>query len=321
MVQVPVEVSDAVANAQNIVAVMHTGADGDCLGAIIALQRSLSAMGKKIYIPAPLNIPPRYELLKKYYYGFGSQPQDYDLVLAVDCSSPDRIDWGAFTRDDSKTFICIDHHDGNPNFAHINWVVPECAAAGAMIFALLKKIDAPIDAASASALYISLLTDTGRFSFNNTNAEVLRTASELVELGADPKFITSEIYFNFEEDYLRNMGIAFFNSRSFHGGRVLFLTIDRAMTRNFATHPENSEGIIDFALSVKDVDVAVLFKEIEANLIRVSLRSRMGLDISAIANKFGGGGHPNAAGCTILANLTAAQREVLRWTEKLLGYN
>ncbi|RKZ25902.1 hypothetical protein DRQ29_05635, partial [bacterium] len=262
----------------------------------------------------------RYSFMHKYSNGWGNVPDKIDALLAVDCSTADRIDWGDFEKPDNVPFANIDHHDGNNNFGDINWVNPSAPAAGTMVYKLIRSLDAPIDKETASSLYVAIMTDTGRFSFNNTNSDALKIAGELVEFGAEPKFLTTNIYFNFSEGYLRNIGIALFNSRSFHRGRILFLTLDRAAMRSFSTSPEDSEGIIDFAMSVRNVDVAVLFKEIAPNNIRVSFRSRRGINIAKVAEYFDGGGHPNAAGCTILSNLVMAQTAVLENIRKLLGY-
>ncbi len=306
-------------DSKNILVVSHIDSDGDSLGSAIALQLALSAIGKQVFIPAPIKFPHRYSILSKYANGWGNVPQNPDIIIAADCSSEERIDWGDFKNTNNVPLLNIDHHDGNPNFGDVNWLDPNAAAAGEMVYRLLKDIPAPIDVNAASALYIAIMTDTGRFSFGNTTSKTLAIAAALVELGADPKYLTTETYFDFSEEYFRNIGIALFNSRSYNNGRILFLTLDRATTQNFLTSPEDSEGIIDFAMAVRNVDVAVLFKEISRKNIRVSMRSRRGIDIDNVAKYFGGGGHPNAAGCSIEGTLATAQEGVLKQIQKLLG--
>jgi len=320
MVEVPQEMLSVLRTSKQIVGLMHIGADGDSIGSLIAFQRAFTKLGKKVYIPAPDYVPARYQFMQKYANGWGYIEDGIDAIVVIDCSSSARIDWGNFERIDGVPLLNIDHHEGNPDFGDFNWVDPSRAAAGIMVYELLKKLSATIDEKSANALYVALMTDTGRFAFSNADFETFQIAAELVELGASPKYLTSEVYFNFSEDYLRNIGIALFNSRSFHGGRILFLTLDRATMRNFSTSPENSEGIIDFAMAVRDVDVAVLFKELGPNKICVSLRSRRGLDICRVAERFSGGGHPNAAGCTINNNLAYTQKVILNLTRKVLGF-
>ncbi len=312
------DIVELILERERIAVLSHVDADGDSLGSSVALQRALGQMGKKAFIPAPLDFPPRYSFLRKYANGWGA-PVEPDLLVVLDCSRPHRIDWGGLTRPEGVPMINIDHHDDNSRFGDLNWVDPGAAAVGQMVYSLLRALGAPIDERTASALYVALMTDTGRFSFGNTTADALSVAAELVRLGADPKFLTTEVYFNFSEEYVRNIGIALFNSKSFFGGRVLFLTLDRATTRNFATSMDEAEGIIDFAMAVRCVDVAALFRELAPRRISVSLRSRRGIDISQVARFFGGGGHPNAAGCTIKESLAAAQQAVLLQVKRLLG--
>ncbi len=319
MVSVPSEIVDLFQSEKEFILVSHRDPDGDSIGSTVALFRALSQMGKRVWMPLPEDIPAKYNFMLKYTNGYPNAPADADFVVVVDCSCLERV--GApESLFDGKRIVNIDHHEDNPGFGNLNWVDPEAPAAGDMIFGLLKTISAPIDDKTASALYVAIMTDTGRFSFNNATPRAFFDAGELVQLGADPRYLTGQVYFNFSEDYLRNIGIALFNAHSYHDGRILFLTLDRATTRSFSTSPENSEGIIDFAMSVRGVDVAALFKEISTDKIRVSLRSRRGIDISRVAKFFGGGGHPNAAGCTIHANLATAQEAVLEQIRKLLGY-
>ncbi len=313
------KIKQLIQDSENILVVSHIDSDGDSLGSAIALQLALSAIGKQVFVPAPTRFPQRYSFLHRYTNGWGNVPQKPDIIIAVDCSSEERIDWGDFLSTNGIPLINIDHHDGNHNFGDVNWLDPNAAAAGEMIYELLREIPAPIDENAASALYVAIMTDTGRFSFGNTTSKTLAIAAALVEIGADPKYLTTETYFNFSEEYFRNIGIALFNSRSYNNGRILFLTLDRATTQNFLTSPKDSEGIIDFAMAVRNVDVAVLFKEMSRNNIRISMRSRRGIDIDNVAKYFGGGGHPNAAGCSIEGTLATAQEGVLKQIRKLMG--
>ena len=319
MLTVPEEIVGAIRSGERFTILSHKDPDGDSLGCSVALFRSLSQMGKRVYLPLPEDFPRKYEFMRKYINGFPNSRTDEGDIIVIDCSCEERINWLGTERN-GRRVISIDHHEDNPNFGDLNWVEPESPAAGDMIFHLLRQLGAPIDEKTASALYVAIMTDTGRFSFSNATPQSFFDAGELVKLGANPRFLTGEVYFNFSEDYLRNIGIALFNAHNYHNGRILFLTLDRATTQSFSTSPENSEGIIDFAMSVRGVDVAALFKEIAPSKIRVSLRSRRGIDISEVAKFFGGGGHPNAAGCTINANLTTAQEAVLEQIRKVLGY-
>ena len=313
------KIVDALSRSRRIVALSHADSDGDSLGCLIALKRALECIGKEVFLPAPNSFPRRYAFMRKYTDGWGCIPQQCDAVLIVDCSIRDRIDWGEFRRNENIQLLNADHHESNTLYGDINWVDASSASAGEMIFKILNALHAPIDDTAAAALYIAIMTDTGRFSFANTTPNAMRTAAQLIALGANPKFLTAQVYFDFSEEHLRNIGIALFNSRSYNSGRIVFLTLDIATTRNLSTSPDDSDGIIDFAMAVRNVDVAALFREVSSKQVRVSLRSRRGINISEVARFFGGGGHPNACGCIIEGNLAMAQEAILNQIRRILG--
>lgn len=315
------DIIKAIKNASNIIILTHYEPDGDALGSAIAIARGLEAVGKKVAIPSIDEFPERYRFMSKYWNHWDNSVDKPDIAIVLDSSKYDRINSGKI---DVKSLSCplinIDHHSSNSLFGNLNWVDTDASATGEIIYSLMLKLDLPIDTISANALYIAIMTDTGRFAFGNTTAESLRISSELVKLGANPEMLTNWVYFSYSEEYLRNIGIALFNARSYKDGRILFLTLDQACAKFFSTSLENSEGIIDFAMGVQRVEVAALFKEISSQKVHVSFRSRRGIDINTIAEYFGGGGHPNAAGCTVETDLITAQKTVLEHILRLLGY-
>lgn len=315
------DIAKTIRDASSITILTHLEPDGDALGSAIALARGLQAVRKNVSIPLSDEFPERYRFMKGYWNRWKNSPTNPDALLVLDCSKLDRINSDKIDINSlSCPIINIDHHTGNSLFGDINLVDTNASATGEIIYSLMLEMGLPIDEISANALYVAIMTDTGRFAFSNTTVESLRISSELVKLGANPEMLTSQVYFSYSEDYLRNIGIALFNARSYKNGRILFLTLDRAHAKFFSASLEYSEGIIDFAMAVQGVDVAVLFKEISAQKVHVSFRSRRGIDINTIAEYFGGGGHPNAAGCTIEANLITAQKAILESVLKLLGY-
>lgn len=294
----------------------HVDPDGDSLGSMLALSLFLTEqIEKTVFMHAPSSWPLRYGFLEKHRNGTGTPPfGEVDCIFILDCSSPERIDWGGLNPDDFSEIkkIVIDHHAEGYPFGAINWIDKKAAAVGEMIYDILVEFGAEITPGIAESLFCAITTDTGRFTFNNTTARSLQICSELVSRGfVNPSFIASQIYFNYSEEYLRNIGIALYNSRTYYNSCIVLLTLDRASVRSFSTTFDESEGIVDLAMCVRNAEVAALFKEIGKNNIRVSLRSKGLIDVGALASELGGGGHFNAAGCTLQMPLSLAREVIL----------
>ncbi len=308
---IPKDIINAINRNQSFVITGHISPDGDCLGSSVALSMALSNIGKEVFIPSLGSFKGKYSFLAQYGEKFSKLTKKADIAIVLDCSTPDRVDWGIFGTQPSIPLIIIDHHKGNMMFGEINWVEVDKPAVAQMIYYLLNEMSIQINEKIASALYVAILTDTGKFSFPNTTPEIFRVAADLVELGASPKILTEKLYYCNSESFLKNIGIALTSLRSYLNGEVIFMTIKNKDVLQYSTSITESEGIIDFAMSLKNVKVAVLLKEIDSNNVKASLRSRDDIDTSSIARIFGGGGHKNAAGCSIYGNLDYAEDVLL----------
>jgi len=310
------EIIDVINSGNTFVILGHVNPDGDSLGSMLGLSLYLREQAHKIvYVPAPIEWPTRYIYLEKHRNGDSNPPIDkVDAIIILDCSATNRADWGNLNPAEMKDVpqIVIDHHDEGAYFGDYNWIDTKSAAVGEMIFELLTDLGAEITPQIAEALYSAIMTDTGRFTFSCTTARSLAICSELVSRGGiKPSLITANIYSSFSEEYLRNIGIALYNSRIYNDSRIVLLTLDKASVRSFSTTFNDTEGIVDLAMSVRGVELAALFKEISRNVIRISLRSRGRIDVGAIAVELGGGGHHNAAGCTLTMPLSLSREVIL----------
>ncbi|OGC78503.1 MAG: hypothetical protein A2145_02170 [candidate division Zixibacteria bacterium RBG_16_40_9] len=155
------------------------------------------------------------------------------------------------------------------------------------------------------------MTDTGRFRFSSTTSKSLKVSAELIELGADPKLLTDNIYYSVNLSDLRFLGYVLSQMEIEENGKISSITLRREILDRYQINIENTEGIVDYSLFLKGVKVGILFKEIAPDKTKVSLRSQNNLDISKIAKAFGGGGHKNAAGCLLRVNLEKAKKIVL----------
>ena len=300
---------------------IHDNPDGDCIGSAVAMGLILRQyLGKPAFVFGLDGLPHRYEFLSESINSLSGGTQMGEAVCVLDTSDLERVRWGRFVPDAFGDFpsVNIDHHRSNSLFADINWVDDSASSVGEMIFNIIRTMGFEFTPEISTALYTALLTDTGRFTFTNTTSKSLAIASFLVEHGANPFFITEQIYRNFSPNYLRNMGIALFNVHFFIDGRVAYITLDRASVKNFSTSFDETEGIVDLALTVKGIQVAAFFKEFGPNNIRISLRSRNSIDVGALAEEFDGGGHKNAAGLTIKAPLNIAQQALLDRIKRFL---
>ncbi len=318
------EITRVIDDSGSVLVLSHFEPDGDALGSAIAFSLFLrDQAGKEVCFPAPVNWPGRYSFLKKHCNGNNELPDsEVDSIFFLDSSTPDRVDWGKLnpeTYSDARKIV-IDHHEEGIPYGDINWINKRSAAVGEMIYEILLAHSAEITPHIAECLYLAILTDTGRFTHSNTTSDSHRIAGELIEAGnLNPSEIASKVYFNYSEEYLRNIGIALYNSRIYHDAKIVLLTLDKASVKSFSTTFDETEGIVDLAMSVRGVELAALFKEISKDVNRVSMRSRGLVDVGALAKELGGGGHSNAAGCTLKMPLSLAREVILDRFESYLS--
>jgi len=287
--------------------VSHKEPDGDSIGSLVAFASILNSIpGKTAYPYYPVKIPQRFSFLTKEQHLLQQLPQEnFDILVMLDCASADRIAGLSPESFNDKLKINIDHHPTNPNFADINWVEPERSSVGEMVFELFT--DLPLPHIALEGLYTAILTDTGRFSYQNVNARVLQIASRILDSGVDHYKIVSNIYFNYPFQFLRELGRSLSNAQFFCDGKILFLVLDSSNDDIL----NECESVVEFALLEKGIEVGVLFRALDSNKTKISLRSRDRFDVGELASFFGGGGHRTASGCILNFNLKDAQKIVL----------
>jgi phosphoesterase RecJ-like protein len=305
-----------------IAIISHVDPDGDSTGSQIALGNFLQSLGKKVLLINQDEIPSRYGFLdpqKKVRRSFGGFKPD--LVLVLECSNLNRIGKLKKMIPPGSMIINIDHHPDNTLFGSINYLDTQASATGEIIYDLLKRADYAFDLNTASALYTAILTDTGRFSFSNTRPRTLTTCARLIQLGADPKFITDQLYFNHSAGCLRLLGNILDNLELLDKGRYCSLVITHQLLKDFAVNPRDTEGFVDYALFLNGVVAGALFLETSHRVVRVSLRSPGAIDVSAVAKLFGGGGHRNASGFVLNQDLDDVKKMVNQEILRVLEYD
>ena len=232
-----------------------------------------------------------------------------DGALIMECSSLDRT---GVTGLDRSPVLNIDHHVGNTTYGEINWVDESAAACGELVFTLVEALGVPLSREIATHLYLAVLTDTGSFRFSHITPRSFEIARRCVEAGADPLWIARTHYDSNTLARVRIFGVVLNTMALDPTGRVALLTITREATAAAGGTLEDTEGIINFPLSVKNIQAVAFFKENGAGDWRVSMRSKGAVDVGAIAREYGGGGHVNAAGCSAHGELAALQELFLK---------
>lgn len=317
------EAAAAIAAAPRIVVVAHESPDGDALGSLVAASRALTAAGHDVtsYLSTAVPIPGDLAFLAEGIRLASTPPPDLDdrLVLALDCGSAARIGAdAALIAGDGAVVVNVDHHHDNTRFGTVDVVDPDAACATQMVATLLATMGMPLatlDLAALEALYVGLVTDTGRFQYSNTSAEALRFAAELVECGVQPHIIFRHVYESVPVEQARLIGLAVGRIRLELDGRLAMTTVDQADFQRAGAREEHAEGIIDVLRSVRGAEVAcVLRARPEPPLVKGSLRGASGgiVDVSAIARLFGGGGHPQAAGFSSGEPIETVAAEIVR---------
>jgi phosphoesterase RecJ-like protein len=287
----------------------HRDPDGDSLGSSLALGLALEQMGKRVEVMSADPLFAAYTRLpeSERITVSATAPAGYPVVVLIECNEVARSGIGGL---EDRLVVNIDHHANNPEFGAVNWVDPSVAAVGVMVYRLLQALDVEITPAIATHLYVAILTDTGSFRYSNTDADAFRVSAELIEHGVDASLVSEAMYEHVPRDKVRLLGIALASLTIDPDGRVAWMVLHHEALAASPGKPD-TEGIVNQAKAIDGVSVAVLFKEVEPQGCRVSLRSEGVVDVAAIAAGFGGGGHPRAAGCMVTGSVDEAKETVL----------
>jgi phosphoesterase RecJ-like protein len=242
-----------------------------------------------------------------------------EALVVLDSTSPERLGPLAALIGSHAPIVNIDHHPDNAGFGELAWVDPTAAATALLVFELCRDARLPLGPAAAEGLYVGILTDTGRFTFRNTDSRALAAAAKLTELGARAGSLASRVYEERSPGATKLLGLALATLELHQGGRVACLQVTEQMVAEAGALPEDAEGFATYARSIRGVDVGVFLREAEDGLIKISFRSNGGIPIDGLAGQFGGGGHPAASGARVSGSLAEAKESVLRAVAELLA--
>ncbi|MDQ5852054.1 MAG: bifunctional oligoribonuclease/PAP phosphatase NrnA [Chloroflexota bacterium] len=310
-------IAQYVRGKRHILLITHVNPDGDAIGSLVGLGLALEALGHRITLLAPTSPPtfvaniPAVDRVQSFTED-QNLPAEADLVVLVDTGDVRRIGrvWdGAQDYLLARPIMVVDHHHTNTGEGIVNFVDPRRSSTCELIYELLRAWDFRITPEIATALLFGIVTDTQSFRTSNTTPSALRTAADLIELGGDQERIVHDVYRNIPFATARLMGHALLALQ--HEGPIVWTHVSQAMHAASGAEDDASSEVTDYLASLGGFVVSVLFKERRDGTIRVSLRSLPDVDVSAVAQKFGGGGHRQAAGCTVVAPLAQAEALVL----------
>lgn len=295
---------------QRFLVLTHYRPDGDAVGSQLAVAILLTQLGKQVAAWNEDPLPAKYRFLPQSHLITRppEAPQDFDVVVAVDTSTWQRLGTAAQRIGRRQALVNVDHHVSNDQFGDVNWVDPQAAATGLLVFELIRRGGFVLGSDIATSLYAAIATDTGNFTYANTTPAALRAAADLVEAGVNVGELCRHVYESYPLARLHLLQMTLADLTLADHNRIAYYWVTNEMLQRSGARREDTEGLIDYARSLEGVLVAVLFEELpEPNKFRMSLRSKHPkVDVNRIARHFGGGGHPEAAG----ARLSGTPQEI-----------
>ena len=321
------EIINQIKKAQHLLLASHCDPDGDAVSSLLAMGLALGKLDKKVTIynaspiPAVYRFLPSVERIVRHI----KKTTTYDTALILDCGNMPRV--GEAHREVSQipVIINIDHHVTNTRFGNIQLIDPTACSTAEIVYRLIKALNAPIDKAIATSIYTGILTDTGSFRFSNTNQAAFAISQEMVQYGVEPYNIAQHVFGKYSLGRIKLLNLALDSIEISDNGKLSIMTLTNAMFAETGTHPEDVDGMINYARRIEDVKVAALIQEQKNGLtsseelrkFHVSLRSDGTVDVAAIAGSFGGGGHSSAAGFQVEMTMTKLKSEIITLSNDL----
>jgi phosphoesterase RecJ-like protein len=318
----PAQIVEAIRARQRFVIASHTRPDGDAVGSSLAMAYALRGLGKTARVvsrdvaPPPMLVFPgvaEIEITDRI-------DDPGDAVIVMECGDLNRTGVAGL---DAGFVINIDHHPGNTMYGALNWFDLSAAACGEMVFDLIRAFDVPLTTEIATHIYIAILTDTGSFHYSNITPRTFDICRECIEAGVHPPSVARSLFDNNNLGRLKLFGAVLNRMQLDPSCRIATLFVDKQLARESGGTYDDTDGLINLPLTVKEILTVAFFKENGPGDWRVSMRSKGDIDINAIAKEFGGGGHKNASGCSVNGELPALkamfERKLAGAIEKALG--
>jgi phosphoesterase RecJ-like protein len=298
----------------------HINSEADAIGSQVAMAFLLRKLGKVAVMLDDSPVPSLLQFIKGTEEISKEMPHNFNYQAVIILDSPDLTRIGRVNEYIKKdaVIINIDHHISNTNFGKFNWVEPEFSSAGEMVYDLFKAFKVKIDMDDAIALYAAIMTDTGSFRYSNTSSKTHRIAAELIDIGVNPYEMHTKIYETSSVQDTNLLGESLQTMKLTEDGKIAWLWVTKEMLKKTKASLEGTEGIINFARSIDEVEIAILFRETGTeDRVKVSFRSKGKVDVNKLAGLFGGGGHPTASGCTVFGKIEDVEKKVLEKAKEM----
>lgn len=307
------EIAEVIRTGTTFLITSHMRPDGDALGSELALYHVLRGMGKDSVVYNQDTTPAVYAFLpgaETIIHSLDSV-EGFDAVFVLDCSDISRVGDEQVKIGSIQKIVNIDHHASVGTFSELLLTDSRASSTGEMVHRLLEHMGIAITGDIATNLYTAILTDTGSFQYSNTGSATFRVAADLVERGADCRYIAQNIYETKPAVQIRLMGAVLDTLQMYEGGTVGVISVTQEMLRREKALPEHTEGLVDMVRSIRDVEIAVCCYEVSEGRFKISLRSKGDVDVEKIAGTLGGGGHKNASACRVEGDFETVRRIVL----------
>ena len=319
----PIDVQNLIENAESIIIFSHVNPDGDTLGSMIGLSKLIELNFEKVSTNVIIGkTPDTYKFVPAINECVSNAEVDktkkYDLAIAVDVAAKDRMLDMQEVYFNAQNTVNIDHHVTNNNYGQVNIVKGLASSGGEVVYEIAKELNWKFNKEIAELLYIAILTDTGGFRFENTSPKVFNYAAELIEMGLNPTQIYRQCYESKPKAMALLNAYAIQNAVFKENDKVAYTIITKEDMKNFNAKSDYTEGISEALRQIDSTEIAILLKELPNQMTKVSMRSKR-VDVSKIAEFFGGGGHHYAAGCTIQKPPKIAIEKLLELAKKSLN--
>ncbi len=313
------EILAAISSGNKFFITAHVRLDGDALGSELALYLMLKDLGKEAVICNQDPTPEHYRFLPAagHIVHLVDHIEEYDVGFILDCSELERV--GNISADVAKikTLINIDHHVSNDGFSRLRLLDPTASSTGELLYRLMRKMHVKMTKDICTNLYAAILTDTGGFRYSNTHHDTLRAAGDLLAGGADPQWISENIYESDSPAKLKLLSKVMETLEMNLELKTASMVVTFEHLRQAAATMEHTDGFVDIPRTVKGVDIAMLYSQTGEKQFKLSLRSKGNINVEKIARRFGGGGHINAAACRMDGNIDTIKSQVLDAVKEL----
>ena len=318
-------IRELIERAHCILLVTHVAPDCDAIGSLLGLGTILQAQGRDVTLACDHPVPETYDWMPGAAGVVHAAYGVYDLVICLDCSDPRRVGQVVGDRLSGVPLLNIDHHVTNSGFGDLKIIDTAACATAEIVYGLIKAMGIEIDQTMATSIYTGIVTDTGSFRFSNTNHAAFAICDEMVQKGVQPYNVAQHVYGTYSLGRIKLLNLALETIEISSNGNVSMMMLTRQMLDETGTHPEDADGLINYARRIEDVKLAAMIQEQEnghhgqggPKEYHVSLRSDGSVDVAAIAAGFGGGGHPSAAGFGTTTTLSDLKDKLIQLSETI----